>query len=66
MAGPLASSTPLARATVRQVLPNWAIAGLLTLAAGGSYYYTLYAVGLTDLDVELEKELARQRAIAKE
>jgi len=53
---------PAAPATVRRRIPNWAVGGLLALAACGSYYYTLYAVGVTDLDVELQKELTRQRA----
>lgn len=47
------SSMPGARPRV----PNWAIAGGLGLLAVATYYYTLHAVGTTDLEHEVQKVL---------
>ena len=42
-------------------LPNWAMAGLLLTFVGGTYWYTLHAVGKEDLSEELRKEYERQK-----
>jgi hypothetical protein len=38
-------------------VPNWAVALALGCAAAGTYYYTLYAVGTSDIEAEVQKEL---------
>lgn len=42
---------------VRPRVPNWAIAGGLGLLAVATYYYTLHAVGTTDIEQEVQKVL---------
>lgn len=46
-------------------VPNWAIAGALGLAAVATYYYTLHAVGTTDIDAEVQKVLDSQKDAEK-
>lgn len=46
-------------------VPNWAIAAGLGLAAVGTYYYTLHAVGTTDIDAEVRKVQDAQQAESK-
>jgi len=45
----------------RTGLPNWAFAGVLGLAVMGTYYYTIHAVGTSDIDAEVKKELQKQK-----
>ena len=47
--------------SAKRRIPNVAIAGALALAAVGSYYYTLHAVGTTDIDAEVQKVLDSQK-----
>jgi hypothetical protein len=44
-----------------KLLPNWALAGLLSGFIAGSYYYTLRRVGNSDLEAEVQREVKRQR-----
>ena len=48
-----------------RTIPNLAIAGVLGLAAVATYYYTLHAVGTTDIDAEVQKVLDSQKASEK-
>ena len=54
--------TPLQPTT--KLLPNWALAGLLGAFVGGTYYYSLRAVG-DDSGQEMEREFARQQKAAQ-
>jgi hypothetical protein len=45
-----------------KVLPNWALAGVLAAFVGGTYFYSMHAVGTDDLRAELEAENKRQAA----
>ena len=47
-------------------VPNWAIAGALGLASIATYYYTLHAVGTTDIDAEVQKVLDSQKEAEKQ
>ena len=42
-------------------LPNWAVATILAGFVGGTYWYSMRAVGSDDLEKELAKENDRQR-----
>ncbi len=42
-------------------LPNWALATILAGFVGGTYWYSMRAVGSDDLEKELAKENARQQ-----
>ena len=50
---------PLAKS--RAYLPNWAVATILAGFVGGTYYYSMRAVGSDDLEKELARENERQR-----
>lgn len=50
---------PLAKP--RAYLPNWAVATILAGFVGGTYLYSMRAVGSDDLEKELAKENERQR-----
>lgn len=50
---------PLAKP--RAYLPNWAVAGILAGFVGGTYWFSMRAVGSDDLEKELAKENDRQR-----
>jgi hypothetical protein len=45
----------------KRTIPNLAIAGGLGLAAIATYYYTLHAVGTSDIDAEVQKVLDSQK-----
>ena len=45
----------------RAYLPNWAVATILTGFVGGTYWYSMRAVGSDDLEKELARESDRQR-----
>ena len=49
----------------KSYLPNWALAGLLGVFVGGTYFYTIRSVGSEDVAAELERESARQSALEK-
>ena len=49
----------------RPAIPNWLIAGGLASLAVSTYYYTLYAVGTTDIDAEVQKVVESQKKGAK-
>ena len=49
----------------RKILPNWAVAGLLTAFVGATYYSSMHAVGSDDMTQELQREAARQAAADK-
>lgn len=49
----------------RKVLPNWAVATLLTAFVGATYYSSMHAVGSDDMTQELQREAARQSAAEK-
>lgn len=49
----------------KSYLPNWALAGLLGVFVGGTYFYTIRSVGSEDVAAELERESARQAAQEK-
>ena len=53
---------PVQPATPRKLMPNWALAGLLTAFVGGTYLYSMHAVGTEDLAAELHAESDRQAA----
>ncbi len=42
-------------------LPNWAVATILAGFVGGTYWYSMRAVGSDDLEKELARENARQQ-----
>lgn len=49
------------------VVPNWAVAGVLVLFAGATYWKTLHNVSSDDLERELEREIeAESKKQAKE
>lgn len=37
------------------------MAGILTFFVGASYYWSMYAVGTTDLEKEVQREVERQQ-----
>jgi hypothetical protein len=45
----------------RTYLPNWALAAILAGFVGGTYLYSMRAVGSDDLEKELARENERQR-----
>ena len=45
----------------RAYLPNWALATILAGFVGGTYWYSMRAVGSDDLEKELARESERQR-----
>lgn len=49
----------------KKILPNWAVATLLTVFAGATYYSSMHAVGSDDMTQELQREAARQAAAEK-
>lgn len=57
MAGPAGLPMP------KKYLPNWALAAVLGGFVGGTYWYTMHAVGKDDLQQELDREAQR---LAKE
>lgn len=48
-----------------KILPNWAVAGILTAFVGATYYSSMHAVGTDDMTQELQREAARQDAADK-
>lgn len=58
-------ASPVAAAS--RGVPNWALAGLLAVFVGGSYFTIIKRVSSDDLDKELEREIAEEvRRQAKE
>jgi hypothetical protein len=49
----------------RTKIPNWGIAATVLLVVAGTFYYTLHAVGTTDIDTEVQKVLDSQKAAGK-
>ena len=49
----------------KKILPNWAVAGVLTAFVGATYYSSMHAVGSDDMTQELQREAARQEAAEK-
>ena len=49
----------------KKVLPNWAVATILTAFVGATYYSSMHAVGSDDMTQELQREAARQVADEK-
>lgn len=49
----------------KKVLPNWAVASILTAFVGATYYSSMHAVGSDDMTQELQREAARQAADEK-
>jgi hypothetical protein len=49
----------------RRAIPNWSIAVVLGLMSAATYYYTLRAVGTTDIDAEVQKVLDEQKKSSK-
>lgn len=49
----------------KKILPNWAVAGILTAFVGATYYSSMHAVGSDDMTQELQREAARQEAAEK-
>jgi hypothetical protein len=45
-----------------KLLPNWALAGVLAVFAGGTYWYAARAASPADAAAELEREAERQAA----
>jgi hypothetical protein len=45
----------------KRAVPNWVLAAGLAVAAVGTYYYTLHAVGTTDLESEVKKAGEEQK-----
>lgn len=62
VAAPRAMSLPMPR----KVLPNWAVATVLTAFVGATYYSSMHAVGSDDMTQELQREAARQDAAEKQ
>lgn len=50
--------SPATRSSGR--VPNWALAGLLAVFVGGSYFQVIHRVSQDDLDEELERELEEE------
>ena len=48
-----------------KILPNWAVATVLTIFVGATYYSSMHAVGSDDMTQELQREAARQDAVEK-
>lgn len=46
--------------TRRIPIPNWAVAGLLTVFVGSTYFQTFRRVSIDDLDAELEREIEQE------
>ena len=49
----------------KKILPNWAVAGILTAFVGATYYSSMHAVGTDDVTQELQREAARQEAVER-
>ena len=56
-----ASVPKMALAKPKAFLPNWALATILAGFVGGTYWYSMRAVGSDDLEKELARENARQQ-----
>jgi len=54
----------MALAPTKKLLPNWALAGVLSTLVGASYFYSIRAVG-DDSAQELQREFERQSDAAK-
>ena len=64
MAGPAFRATALPQP--KKLMPNWALAGLLTSFVAGTYFYSMRAVGSEDLAQELVHEAARQDKLERQ
>ena len=52
--------TVSAAARTSKVVPNWALAGLLAVFVGGSYFTIIRRVSSNDIERELERELEEE------
>ena len=58
MGAPRSVSLPMPK----KILPNWAVATIMTAFVGATYYSSMHAVGSDDMTQELQREVARQAA----